>query len=1040
MRHSDQKNFKIYRSSAGSGKTFTLVKEYLKLVLQTEKDSYFRHICAITFTKKAANEMKERILKNLSEFSNGDVNAEKSGMFALILEECSLSPEAIRERSGKVLSQILHHYSDFRISTIDSFLHRIIKTFSYELALSNDTEVELNASLLIDKAVDALFEEAKENQVLSDFLLDFITSNIDDDRSWRIKADIKKFAENIFVEDAVLNDRQIEGIGLDDFLSLKHELSTKNREILNQIKQHVLRQEELFEKHHIEAADFIKKSHSFATFLPALSKKIDQEFTAPKQALFESENWAHPSASSQTAQAIDLIRPELEYLINDSLELAQRFKDNRVILKNIHNIALYHRLKTHIHAVKLEQRCMHVSEFNERISDLLKSEPVPYIYERVGEKLNHYLIDEFQDTSKLQWYNLLPLLENSLAKGQFNMVVGDAKQSIYRFRNGDMMQFVNLPEVRNAWTSELMPSYPIFKDAADEITLDKNFRSKKEIVEFNNELFEILPQILKEDYRKVYDGHRQIPYKGSGAYVEVKLFKPGDTDDWKALLYQESLRAIEEAIEDGYRLRDICILTRNNSEASFVALNLNEAGYQVLTEDSLKLLNNDAVACVVNFLKSLDYPKELRHQAEALRYLYKCHNEFKWQDALRSLLNKELNFADLLAAYAYRFDWSKLKSMPRASQLVEICRVLNLPLGIETGLSQFAEICQQFDRDLRYQHHEFFDFLESRGDGFKTTIKEAGDAIQITTIFKAKGLEFPVVILPFTAWDKKTEKNFKWTNKTSEISPLESALISLSQTKDSRFNSLHTEEEEHWKADMVNLLYVATTRPTERLYMFSGCSSNRFFYKELAPCLEQMSAWDHEASVLRLGKREQIVQEKKTDASAPEQPFEIRKLLAWEEEFELSIPEGDVYLLDMEEPRNRGKILHQLLSEAKTIEQIEWELQRISKDFSWTNEQQHDLAENLKKIAAVNQVGVFFDEKAKLFIERDFRDAKGELFRPDRLVEQQGKLQILDFKTGAEKPADFKQMEYYKTELENIGYTVESAYLYYINNSKLIEC
>ncbi len=981
--------------------------------------------------------MKQRILDSLSDFAINGSNGEQADLHNKIIEETNLSAAQVKSQAAAVLSQILHHYSDFRISTIDSFLHRLIRAFSYELALYTDVSIETDEGVLINEAVDRLFEQAEEDKELSDFLYDFIKNKTESDRSWKLKPDIRKFASNIFREESSLRDLELSKLELADFKKIRTELSKRNKEDKELIQEKLRSIERSLDSNDLSEQNFYKKTLSFIKRLKDEERFMKEGFSDAQLRLFESDDWAHQSSSEAERSAIENLKPEIRESVEQSLSKLAIIADRNILLKNIHNLALYQKLKDLIDIIKLERRCIHISEFNERIAKLLSIEEVQYIYERTGNKLWHYLIDEFQDTSKLQWYDLIPLVQNSLAEGKFNLVVGDAKQSIYRFRNGDMMQFVNLPEVRDPWSAKLLDSYRLFEAASEPDTLKDNWRSKKEVVQFNNEFYSILKNCLREDFQAVYDQHEQTPQKSDGGYVSFKLYE-NERRDWNEVFVSDCLDAVSESVEDGYKLSEICVIVRTKAQASMIAHALSEDNKQIITENSLLIMHNDAVQCILHLLYHVSRPQIDRHQAECLRYLHRCRPEIAWQNLVRAMVNKEMTFLECLHSAGIKPDLKKIKGMNRMEQVLELCRVFKFDLSRETALAQFVEECDSFDRDLSVHHHQFFDYIEAREEKLQLDIQQSADAIQIMTIHKSKGLEFPVVIIPFTDFPERVHENFSWTNELDKISPLKSGLINLAGTDKSSFNPLYEEEKALTLADNVNMLYVATTRAKERLYIYAGSSKNGGFYKHLKDSVPQMKGWEGEKGIVRIGKRKEHLDTHEEEAKNEQHAFYLGN--KWIETFELSLPEKNTYLLDWSDPASKGKIIHELLAEAKDKQMILDELERIAEEYQWPESQTGDARNMIQSLLDKPELKAFFDSESQLLIERSFVSEKGELFRPDRVLMKGEDVQILDFKSGEKKAEDIKQVKFYTEELTKVGLKVDRSLLYYIQDQELSEC
>lgn len=1037
MQEKSQKNFKIYRSSAGSGKTFALVKEYLKILLLTRSNLYFRHVCAITFTNKAANEMKKRILDSLHDFAKHASKGEQKDMALAILDETKLSEEEFQEKSSEILQQILHNYSDFRIGTIDKFLYRLIRSYSFELDIPFDSEVETDTEPLIDAAVERLFLQAKEDEVLSNFLYDFIKTNAEFERSWRIKSQVKEFANNLFKEESVLHQKSIIIKDLKDFIELKNDLYKRLKSSENRIKEQAQKVEAILQEKQLSEVDFTGKSGSFIFFPSKLLKNSNQDFTKTHQKTFEANEWAHKDSSN--GDIIEGFRAQVSTSIEQILEHLRRKNDIKLILRNIHNLALYHKLKVLINEIKLEMRILHISEFNEKISLLLQEEQVSFVYERLGESINHYLIDEFQDTSKLQFFNLLPLIENSLAKAQLNMVVGDAKQSIYRFRNGDMMQFVNLPKIYNPWSQKLVSSYRIFEEAKDEIPLKNNYRSKTELVEFNNEFYEYLKSFLNPENQKVFEEHKQIPKKGTGGFVQIDVYPSKSLDKPKEQILDKAMIQLKKCLDDGYQEQDICFLVRSKTQALDIAARLDEESFEFVTEDSFKLLNNDRVSCILNFLRQLDKSSELRYKTEFYRYLGKCDQDFEWQEAIRKLLEDKSKFYDFLLEYGFEIDPVFLRKLNRNSQLFELARSLKFQFQEDSALGQFSELCRKFDRDSRYHKLEFFHYLEKREKSMKMKISDNPRAVKIETIHKSKGLEYPIVIMPFTAWENKSSGNFQWTDESSKLLGLEKALIQVSKTEKTSFESLKAEADDEWLIDSINLLYVATTRAIDRLYIASYWHNNSGTYKYIAAALAKFNSWDPEKGQIQIGLETSVTRNLDPNQTQGSHLM-VEPGASIYNSFEFGVAKGNIFIQDWSNPRIKGEILHQLIASASQLIEIEAKTKQLADYYLWPAAQREEALAKIRQIQKSEGLSEFFNDQNNLLIEREFYDEQGEIFRPDRLLVKGDSVSILDFKSGEQREQDKKQVKAYASALNELGYKTDALFLYYFNDESIVSC
>ena len=500
-------NFTVYKSSAGSGKTYTLVREYLKLVL-TEPHK-FRHILAITFTNKAANEMKQRIinsLKEISDFSSFSGSIAVKFMLPELEKETGLDRNSISENAGKVLELILHNYSDFAICTIDSFVHRIIRSFAFDLHLPLNFEVEVDTDDLIAKVIDILISNVGTDEKLTRMLINFTQSKTDDEKSWHIENDLTEIAKILTKEDGQIHIEKLKKLNLDDFSQINRQVNTIIRRFENTLTDYAKDADNLIKSKGIPHQAFYRGSSGICKYFEYLvNKRFDK--VLPNSYVIktiEEDKWYSGKANTNEKAAIDEIKENIRLAYERITEYIDKHYPKYVILneirKNLYPVAVLNEIEKVMDDYKSENNIVLISEFNKRIADIVLSEPVPFIYERLGEKYKHFLIDEFQDTSVLQWLNLLPLIDNSLSEGNFNMVVGDGKQAIYRWRSGEVEQFAKLPKIYKKKDDPVLiqREQSLERNYQPEV-LEHNYRSKAEIVNFNNDFFAEISEILKEE-------------------------------------------------------------------------------------------------------------------------------------------------------------------------------------------------------------------------------------------------------------------------------------------------------------------------------------------------------------------------------------------------------------------------------------------------------------------------------------------------------------------------------------------------------------
>ena len=551
--------FTIYDASAGSGKTYTLVKEYLKIIFLSNKNDAYRNILAITFTNKAVHEMKSRVVDSLSEFANDNPSEKAMQLMETIHQETQLSVSKIKEKAKNIIKHLIHNYAAFDISTIDKFTHKVIRAFAHDLNLPITFEVSLDTESLLTEAVDALIAQAGEDEALTKLLIDFTMEKADDDKSWDVSKDIMDTGRLVLNENNREELKHFDQKTIADFTSIKQKLSKLNVDF--EIDCTRLATEALSV---ISSCNIDEKSFSRGTFINHLNAIKDNNPKASDRKYIDFDDIAINKSAKDRA-VIEAVIPNLLQILKQVYAILETKNFYKAFLKNITPLSLLNTVSNELAKIQQEQNILSISEFNKLINDQIQNQPAPFIYERLGEKYRHFFIDEFQDTSQMQWQNLIPLIDNATSS-QFDdgaqgtlMIVGDPKQSIYRWRGGKAEQFIALSKNENPFNNKNKQS----------VSLATNFRSYSEVVEFNNDFFGLLSQeFSNEDYIDLYKNHshQNTNHKKGGHVCISFISKIQKTDDdegeqTKSDLY---LNAIVDKINNlkaiNFNYQDIVIL------------------------------------------------------------------------------------------------------------------------------------------------------------------------------------------------------------------------------------------------------------------------------------------------------------------------------------------------------------------------------------------------------------------------------------------------------------------------------------------------
>ena len=880
--------FKVYSSSAGSGKTYTLTKEYLKLALHTSEVMYFKHILAVTFTNAAANEMKSRILSMLGEFAKIDnsvvevhpmFHAIVSELYPQTLEDSELyaaARELISGRSKLLFYRILHRYSDFSVMTIDKFTKSLVSSFTDELGLPFVFETKIDADLLKD-AVDRLLARIGQEgeDVLTEIVESYYHEKAEEGSSWgALPEAIRKSAEILLNEEAYLKMRKIADLSMEDWTQIRSQIRNfkkeKEAEIVSLANSAMvlLNQENLIDK------DFFQGARGIYAYYYARSESF-KLWDSPNSYCYKSveeDKWYASKPSKITKEGIDSIKDELSTIFY-KIDLIRENNFARIILfqsldKHLYHLSLLGEIRKEFDGLLRQHNQVHISDFNRRISEIVANEPIPFIFERIGERYKHILLDEFQDTSKLQFANLLPLIENALGEGHFNLAVGDAKQSIYRFRGGDMDLILHLSQDEVMDLSNKLVNNKLLQERLRTVSanlvvdhLRTNRRSFAEITKFNNTLFEHISASLSVEYPmvgKVFDQYfqQEIP-EGvkTGGHVQIDFCdtnKDRDSDETpdevNDSILEKTLELIDAVRIEGYQWSDIAILCRSKKNAALIAEALNTRGVPLISDDALTLANTRSIGFLISILKVLQNSSDTltRYEAMYLFHLEVCGSIPASSDFIEIKRVSELlsldEFLKYFQAWNIELDAFRLRQL----SLFELTETLirSFSLNHESTeneyLFRFLDVILDFSNNKGNYLGDFLSFWET--ERFRTSIivPEGTDALRITTIHKSKGLEYPVVLIPYASWNAMPpnqdqlwvdiEEGFEElkVDKGENSRYLNSSLVTVKQTlNDTAIVDQYQEHLVRTIVENLNLLYVAFTRPIQSLYIITNKSAGR---------------------------------------------------------------------------------------------------------------------------------------------------------------------------------------------------------------------
>ena len=1034
-------NFQVYNASAGSGKTFTLVKEYLKVLLQSEDIFRFQKILAITFTNKAAGEMKERVLQNLEVFSEGENN----DLLEVILKETSLDRTVVKERSKKLLDEILRNYAAFSITTIDSFTHKIIKSFAYDLGLPLNFEVEMDAVLLLNEAVDVLISKIGTDEALTKLLIDFSLDKADDDKSWDISRELNEFSKILLNEDDTKHFRKLADKQLADFTNLKTKLSKHQKEIKKrwkEIGEEALRVIESMQLAHNDFYRSMLPNHFLALSQnPEKAKFFDESALRER---IEENNFYAKSKSDDIKTAIEGILPELLRLYTESEKLYQQFLMNNLALKSIIPLAVLNNINQELSHLKEENNLRLNAEFNQLISDNIKDQPAPFIYERIGQRFMHYFIDEMQDTSSLQWQNLIPLIDNALAQENSNLLlVGDGKQAIYRWRGGKSEQFIGLG-------SEKDNPFHISKEVK---TLETNFRSYAEVINFNNQFFQHTANFLQnESYKQLFiDGNKQLENSKKGGCVSLTFLEKEDDKEDEQIKYPKKVLELVKRLEKEFSLNEICILVRKKKDGIAVANYLSENGIDIISSETLLLENSSKVKFIMDVLQVIQHPND---KETCLEMLYFLQEHLKVTEHKHSFIAESISqpneaIFQQLENYGTTFELSTFHQLPFYEKVEEIIRGFQLITSSDAYVQFFLDVVlEQQRRGTSIQ--EFLDFWSDKKDKLSIVAPESGNAVQVMTIHKSKGLEFPVVIFPYDL-DVYRQVNPKvWLDELPDnFDGFKELLVPFNKDLNyvnDRGSEIYQQQREELELDNFNLLYVALTRAVEQLHVITekkisskGEENTNFYSGVFINYLKSQNLWNDDQLEYTIGTHERVSEPKEQNNATEIQETFIST--PWQEH-NIQMLASASKLWDTEQGKaiEFGNLIHEMMAEVTTKEDVKEVVLRYEQQGILPKEKTKEITKKIRQIINHPLLQDYFSDEVTVYNEREIVDVDGQIVIPDRLVfNQENEVVIVDYKTGKPSKVYHQQLLRYARVLQTMNFEVQKKLLIYIDEEILVE-
>lgn len=1066
MTPSTHKPLTVYKASAGSGKTFTLATEYMKLVIANPEA--YRSILAVTFTNKATEEMKLRIISQLYGLSK--LLPESETYLKVIQDSLGMGREQIAKRAHEALYNLLHHYSYFRVETIDSFFQRVMRNLAKELELSANLKLELNDREIERQAVDELIEGLSIGDKLLTWILDYIKGNIGEDKNWNVIGKIKRFGENLSKDFYKANEKQLrqkleeEGF----FERYLRQLEEVKRQAMEQVEQIAATFFDALDENGLTMDDFSRKKQGpWGYFEKLRTGACYEEYgvnSYQASAVDSVDAWFTKAKATPQNPAYhvveEMLRALLEFAVEKMPQLLRVYRSVEVTKSNLSQLRLLGSIDQKIKEMNQDANRFLLSDTQPLLHALMESGAgdSSFIFEKIGTQLEHIMIDEFQDTSVTQWKNFKVLLDETMShKESNNLIVGDVKQSIYRWRAGDWRLL-----------NDIEREFPRPSDQLRLRSLATNYRSDRNVIEFNNQFFvyaadkeyqaqketdESGAETLRQAYADVI---QQVPEsKPRQGYVRIKLLPK---EEYREAMLALTAETVDELISQGASEGDIAILIRSNEIIRDVAnyFLANRPQYKLVSDEAFRLDASTAVNTLVMALRLLCHQDDIV-EATLSGYYHR-------------LIMGEETEESLPLPLEYTDHKEELMSMP----LYDLVERLATIFRVHELKDQSAYVCAFYDQLDNYMEdgtgtvEDFLDAWDNNLHG-KTIQSDDVSGIRLMTIHKSKGLEFAHVIMPFCDWPI-TKSHVIWC--TPQASPFnELPLVPVDCSK-SRLEGTIYEKDYHYErlqetVDNLNLLYVAFTRARQNLFVYGKRDVSNIRSRLIQDCLPdvartlegcKLSGMDEEKTepiVMEYGELD-INRQRKTEKESDNVFLKpVNRLTIHPDTYPLKAQfrqsnksrgfiKGDDEQSTQGEYMQLGVILHQVFSTIQTADDVEGALSQLRIDGVLNAAPDEEkLREMLQRRLQTPKVKEWFSGQWEVYNERDILtvdEQSGEVktYRPDRVMVNGTEMIVVDFKFAAQRPEHVSQVKGYMELLKRMSHLTVKGYLWYVYPNKIV--
>ena len=1088
-----KKNLTVYKASAGSGKTFTLAVEYIKLLIENPEN--YKHILAVTFTNKATGEMKSRILSQLFGISRGLKSSE--GYVNALKDESRLgnrfSDQTIKDNASTALTKILHDYSNFNVTTIDAFFQKIMRNMARELGLPANTSVDLDHNKIETLAVDKILDEMTPNDEEYKIVNGFVNEKINDNKSWNVTKDIKDFGNQIFSSSYRAKEDEVKATGRmlikwndsKKWSEYTKRLKEEKEAAVNKIKSYGERYRKIISEGEKDALPqnaigIFEKFFDEGKFNDIKNKTYYKSLENAEELL----KAAYRSNSTMMDKASELHKILVDF--EADTESAETINSVDLTLKHLSSFRLLNVIREKINGITEENNISLLSDTQDLLSQMLTEGDATFIYEKTGSYISHIMIDEFQDTSETQWKNFKILIDECISHGTA-LIVGDVKQSIYRWRGGDWRLLSGIGKKE-------------YEESTRSVTLDSNYRSEKNIIDFNNSFFKKAEETARESIDGVSD---EMKSELENAYKDVEQKSPktesrgeivvtfkGEGED----VNDEIANRIITLIERGAEQRDIAIIVRKNKQINDFAQYLEERkrkderlkDVSLVSAEAYKLENSLAVRTIVSALDYISTPYD-RTKKAILAKNYSMTRESGAIEKRAEMVDKSIinhkthkveiidNDIDKLLPEEIVEKHDELARLPIHELIERIYKIMEIDKIESEGeyISKFIDtadsLFDSYDYTIKDLISDWND-KSSKNSISQTTIEnDEAEGVRILTVHKSKGLEYDHVIVPVAGTygkEKGRKSNSLWCVPSGEPFneiPL-AAIDKVQKMQESIYRSDYDTEAMMETVDNLNTMYVAFTRAGKNLYLIGKRSNLKTkkgeekntaetFIKKVVGINDEGNDTDDltysEGEFCPSGKKSKSKEGNPLDMDKESKNVKFRSNAASVHIWQSGKSKDFVNSENAEADDNAvniktGTILHRLFSEIKTDKDISRVLDQFEFDGILDTKITRESVERMLKKRMENKtVKEWFSDKWELFNECAILsiDEKGEVKnrRPDRVMKSGDEMIVVDFKFARKRDEYHEQVKEYISLLQSMGYKNVKGYLWYVFSNDIEE-